>query len=350
MTAGRRDDSVKVAEFDYSLPEELIAQVPVEPRDSSRLLVMRRDSGDTEHTVFREIPRYLREGDLLVLNNTRVIRARLLGHKETGGSVEVFLLRRLEGDLWEVLVRPGKRLRPGARVSFAGGELQAIVEDVTGFGGRTVRLIARNGDVRSAIERTGHVPLPPYIHRGIEDPGRYQTVYASEEGSVAAPTAGLHFTTGLLDRVRSSGISTVFLTLHVGLGTFRPVQVEDVEEHEMHAEYYSIGDEATRAINETRSRGGRVVAVGTTAVRTLETAAGADGLVSAGSGWTRMFIYPGYRFKVISGLVTNFHLPRSTLLMLVCAFGGTGNVLRAYAEAVRMRYRFYSFGDAMLVI
>lgn len=314
------------------------------------MLVLGRRSGVTEHTVFSDIPRYLRAGDCLVLNDTRVIRARLLGRKETGGAVEVFLLRRVEGDLWEALVRPGKRVRPGMRVLFGDGGLEAVIEGVTPFGGRTVRLRATDGDARSAIERFGSVPLPPYIHGVIQDPERYQTVYADEEGSVAAPTAGLHFTPELLERIRGSGVAVASLTLHVGLGTFRPVQAENVEEHEMHAEYYSLDERAAGAINAARSSGGRVVAVGTTAVRTLETCAGPDGRVVAASGWTRIFIYPGYEFRSVSALVTNFHLPRSTLLMLVCAFAGTRNVLQAYAEAVEMKYRFYSFGDAMLII
>ena len=341
---------MRVSDFEYNLPRGLIAQAPVEPRDSSRLLVLRRDSGVIEHAVFSDIPGYLRAGDCLVVNDTRVIRARLLGRRETGGSVEVFLLRSLDGGLWEALVRPGKRVRPGARLFFGDGSLEAMVEGATDFGGRTVRLFAAGGDVRSAIERAGSVPLPPYIHEGIRDPERYQTVYAAREGSVAAPTAGLHFTPELLDRIRAAGVVVASLTLHVGLGTFRPVQAENVEEHEMHAEYYSLDEEAAGAINAAHSRGDRVIAVGTTAVRTIETCALPDGRVIPGSGWTRMFIFPGYEFRTVSALVTNFHLPRSTLLMLVCAFGGRENVMRAYEEAVRTGYRFYSFGDAMLII
>jgi S-adenosylmethionine:tRNA ribosyltransferase-isomerase len=338
---------VKVSEFDYFLPRELVAQVPVEPRDASRLLVLCRRSGDIEHARFEDLPRYLDQGDCLVLNDTRVLRARLLGVKETGGAAEVFLLRKIDGDVWEALVRPGKRVKPGSVVEFGG--LRALVVDRTGFGGRIVKLVADDGDVQGAIEQVGRVPLPPYIGTEIRDPERYQTVYASSTGSVAAPTAGLHFTEALLDRLRRAGVWTVFVTLHVGLGTFQPVKADEVESHRMHPEYFSITAEAAGTIERARTAGGRVIAVGTTSVRALESAADADGGLTAAAGWTSLFIYPGYRFRVVSALLTNFHLPRSTLLMLACAFGGTGNVLRAYREAVRLGYRFYSFGDAMLI-
>ncbi len=341
---------MKVSEFEYSLPRELIAQEPAEPRDSSRLLVLHRGSGAIEHRTFTDIPGYLRAGDCLVLNDTRVIRARLLGRRSTGGRVEVFLLREVGDDWWEALVKPGGRVRPGTAVVFGGGILRAEIAGDTEFGGRLVRLTSTGCTVRHAIDRVGLVPLPPYIRRPVEDAERYQTVYAREEGSVAAPTAGLHFTPRLLDRLRAAGVGTVFITLHVGLGTFRPVQVEDVEGHRMHEEYYSVSAEAAADINRAVSAGGRVVAVGTTVVRTLETVAGEGGMVRPGGGWTGVFIAPGYALRVVSALVTNFHLPRSTLLMLVSAFAGRENVLRAYEEAVRLRYRFYSFGDAMLIV
>ncbi|NPV71592.1 MAG: tRNA preQ1(34) S-adenosylmethionine ribosyltransferase-isomerase QueA [Firmicutes bacterium] len=341
---------MRVSDFDYSLPRELIAQEPVEPRDASRLLVLHRDSGVMEHRNFRDILRYLRKGDCLVLNDTKVIRARLMGRKPTGGLVEVFLLRDTGDDVWEARVRPGKRLGLGTRVVFGDGDLQAEVVDRTEFGGRLVKLFTPGGRVREAIERVGTVPLPPYIHRPVHDAGRYQTVYAREDGSVAAPTAGLHFTPSLLEDVEGMGVRVAYVTLHVGLGTFRPVQVDEVEEHRMHAEHYSVPAPAAALINGTVAQGGRVIAVGTTVVRTLESVAPGEGRVNARDGWTSAFIYPGYEFKVVSALVTNFHLPKSTLLMLVSAFAGTQSVLHAYAEAVRRRYRFYSFGDAMLVI
>jgi len=341
---------VNVSDFDYELPESAIAQAPVEPRDASRLLVLHRGRGTLEHRTFRDLPEYLRPGDVLVINDSRVIPARLFGEKEgTGGSVELLLLERRGLDTWEALVRPGRRVRPGARLVFGGGLLRAEVKDVTPAGGRIVSFFYE-GVFEDLLRRLGEMPLPPYIKERLDDPERYQTVYAREEGSKAAPTAGLHFTPELLETIRSQGIVIAPLTLHVALGTFRPVSTETVEAHTMHAEFYRLPEATADAVNRARARGGRVVAVGTTAVRTLESAAGEDGRVRAGEGWTDIFIYPGYRFRVVDALVTNFHLPRSTLLMLVCAFAGRERVLSAYKTAVEAGYRFYSFGDAMLIL
>ncbi|MDI6869970.1 MAG: tRNA preQ1(34) S-adenosylmethionine ribosyltransferase-isomerase QueA [Bacillota bacterium] len=347
---------MKVADFDYHLPPELIAQAPAEPRDASRLLVVERATGELRHRRFREIGEFLHPGDLLVLNDTRVIRARLFGRKEpSGGKVEVFLLRRLPGgeERWEVLVRPGKRVRPGAALAFGEGELRGLVTGEGAEGKREIAFTSGDGHPAGWLERLGEVPLPPYITQPLADGERYQTVYARREGSVAAPTAGLHFTPELLKKLAARGVRQAWLTLHVGLGTFRPVQTETVEEHVMHSEYYELPAETASAVNAARRQGNRVVAVGTTACRTLETAAraaGEGGELEAGEGWTDLFIYPGYRFRVVDLLLTNFHLPRSTLLLLVCAFAGRELVFRAYAEAIRERYRFYSFGDAMLIL
>lgn len=356
---------MKVADFDFHLPPELVAQEPLERRDESRLMVVPRH-GEIEHRSFRDIVDYLASGDALVLNDTRVMKARLMGTREgTGGKVEVLLLSRIygegkgegegrgegEGEIWEVLVKPGRKVMPGTRLLF-GERLVAEVLDKTHSGGRIVRFLA-HGDFDRIVEEIGRVPLPPYIKKEIADPERYQTVYSdrAKQASAAAPTAGLHFTRELLKRIEEKGVQIVYITLHVGLGTFRPVKVETVEEHMMHAEYFTVGDEAARALTRTRALGGRVFAVGTTTVRTLESLrTGDDGSVLPSSGWTSKFIYPGYQFQLVDALVTNFHLPRSTLLMLVCAFGGYERVMSAYEIAVRGRYRFFSFGDAMLLL
>lgn len=341
---------MRVEDFDYYLPPELIAQHPVEPRDTSRLLVLHRESERLEHRRFYDLPLYLRPGDILVLNDTRVIPARLLGKKAgTGGQVEVLLLRPLWGNCWEVLVRPGRRIPPGTEILFGKGELWAKVLDRTPQGGRLVEF-QYEGEWEEILERLGEVPLPPYIKEKLSDPERYQTVYASRPGSVAAPTAGLHFTPQLLKELKEKGIKIVYILLHVGLGTFRPVREEMVENHRMHAEYFYVDEEAARTINEARRQGGRVIAVGTTVVRTLETVATPEGEIKPRDGFTELFIYPGYRFKAVDALITNFHLPRSTLLMLVCAFAGRERVLEAYQVAIKERYRFYSFGDAMLIL
>lgn len=342
---------MRVADFDYHLPPELIAQTPVEPRDASRLLVVDRRTGQLHHRHFHDLPEYLAAGDLLVTNDTRVIRARLFGRKaEGGGRVEVFLLRPTGEAEWEALVRPGRRVRRGTALVFGEGELTARIKG-EGSGGKRTVVFAGADDLSATLERLGQVPLPPYITAPLADGERYQTVYARREGSVAAPTAGLHFTPALLDRLAGAGVGLASVTLHVGLGTFRPVDAEEVEAHEMHSEYYEVSPETARAVNATRQAGGRVVAVGTTSCRTLETAAAlGGGEVAAGHGWTDIFIYPGYQFRAIDALVTNFHLPRSTLLMLVSALAGRELVFRAYEEAIRERYRFYSFGDAMLIL
>ncbi|OIQ59686.1 tRNA preQ1(34) S-adenosylmethionine ribosyltransferase-isomerase QueA [Neomoorella thermoacetica] len=342
---------MRIEEFDYELPPGQIAQQPVEPRDASRLLVLHRKGGFLEHRHFYDLPRYLHPGDVLVVNETKVIPARLWGYRAgTGAKIEVLLLTRQEGDTWETLVRPGRRVPVGAELIFGGGELQARVKGVTPAGGRIMEFSYQEGPWEALLERLGEMPLPPYIKEKPADPGRYQTVYAREEGSAAAPTAGLHFTPRLLKELREQGVEIASILLHVGLGTFRPVKVENIQEHVMHAEYYAVTPAAAATINAARARGHRVVAVGTTVVRTLETVATADGVIHAGSGWTDIFIYPGYRFKAIDCLITNFHLPRSTLLMLVSAFAGREKILDAYRVAVREGYRFYSFGDAMLIL
>lgn len=339
-----------VRDFDYHLPPERIAQTPVEPRDAARLLVLRRDQPELEHRIFRDLPLYLRPGDALVLNDTKVMPARLVGERAgSGGRVEFLLLKRLGQDTWETLVKPGRKARPGATVVFGGGRLEATVLDTTAAGGRIVAF-RYNGLFEQVLEELGRMPLPPYITAELSDPDRYQTVYAREWGSAAAPTAGLHFTPGLLERIRNQGVQVVFLTLHVGLGTFRPVQVEEVEAHRMHAEYYEVTPAAAAALNGARAAGARIIPVGTTALRTLESVTTPAGVVEPGSGWTDIFIYPGYRFRATDALVTNFHLPRSTLLMLVSALAGRERILAAYAEAIRHGYRFFSFGDAMLIL
>ncbi len=339
----------RTADFYFDLPQELIAQDPLEDRSSSRLLVMDRNTGEVTHGTFRDILRYLHPGDALILNDTKVIPARLLGEREgTGASIEILLLKRMDKDVWECLVRPGKKLRPGARAVFGDGSLKAEILEVVEGGNRLVHF-EFEGIFEEVLDRLGEMPLPPYITHKLKDRGRYQTVYARYEGSAAAPTAGLHFTPELLDEVRALGVQTGFVTLHVGLGTFRPVKVDDVEQHTMHTEWYNVPEETADLINRTHQAGGRVICVGTTSCRTIESAADENGIVHAGSDDTSIFIYPGYHFKTMDGLITNFHLPESTLIMLVSAFAGREHVLKAYEEAVRGRYRFFSFGDAMFI-
>jgi S-adenosylmethionine:tRNA ribosyltransferase-isomerase len=337
-------------DFYYDLPQSLIAQYPSQERDMSRLLVLDRKTGKTTHVLFKNIIDYVKKGDCLVINNTRVIPARLLGEKEdTGGKIEFVLLKNKGDDIWEVILKPGKRARKGARFVFGGGILSAEIIDVVEEGNRLVRFFY-NGIFEQVLDKAGIIPLPPYITSNIEDYERYKTVYSRYKGSAAAPTAGLHFTQELMDRLKNSGVKFAELTLHVGIGTFRPVKTENIEDHRMHKEYYSISKEACEIINETKSEGGRIIAVGTTSCRVLETISTDAGFVKPGEGETGIFIYPGYRFKAIDGLITNFHLPESTLLMLISAFAGRENVLSAYKEAIRMKYRFFSFGDAMLII
>ena len=336
-----------VSDFDYDLPEELIAQTPLEPRDSSRLLVLDRSSGKLSQHIFREVVDYLRPGDLLIANDTKVIPARLIGRRaDSGGKVEVFLLHRRSRDEWEVLVKPGKKVRPGQKAIF-GDNLSCEIEQVTDYGGRIARF-SYEGLFENVLEKLGETPLPPYIHEKLANPERYQTIYAREHGSAAAPTAGLHFTPELMTAVRDKGADFAFVTLNIGLGTFRPVRIENLSEHVMHREFYQISQAVVDRILQTKQSGGRIIAIVTTAVRTLESAA-KSGILTAGSGWSDLFIYPGYTFKVVDGLVTNFHLPQSTLLMLVSAFAGIEPVRRAYQEAVRLKYRFFSFGDAMFI-
>lgn len=339
---------MKTSDFEYELPEELIAQTPVEPRDHSRLMVVNRRDGQIYDRHFYDLPQYLRAGDALVINETRVLPARLLGEREGGGACEVLLLKQLSPKRWETLVRPGKKLKPGAAVRFGGGLLKGIIDQPTEAGGRIVDFECE-GVFEETLDKLGQMPLPPYIHEQLRDPERYQTVYARELGSAAAPTAGLHFTPELLDAIRAMGVEIIPILLHVGLGTFRPVKVENIEEHKMHSEFYSVSEQAAARINAIKAGGGRIVAVGTTSVRTLESAAVQKGVVAAGSGWTDIFIRPGYEFRLVDALITNFHLPGSTLLMLVSALMGRENALKAYARAVEKRYRFFSFGDAMLI-
>ena len=342
---------MKTSDFWYDLPKELIAQDPLEDRASSRLMVLDRQTGKVEHHVFRELVDYLNPGDCLVINNTKVIPARLIGVKEdTGAAVEVLLLKRLPGreSEWETLVKPGKKCRPGARLSFGDGLLTGEVTEIGDDGNRYVRF-EYDGVCEEMLDRLGQMPLPPYITHALQDRNRYQTVYAKYDGSAAAPTAGLHFTRELLDQIREKGVKIAQLTLHVGLGTFRPVKVDDVAQHHMHTEHCMIDEQTAALINETKRAGGRVVAVGTTSCRTLESMALEDGSVRSGEMDTSIFIYPGYRFKVMDALITNFHLPESTLVMLVSAFAGKEQIMNAYAEAVKERYRFFSFGDAMLI-
>ena len=337
---------MQVKDFTYELPQELIAQHPLEPRDHSRLLVVDKNTGTIEHRHFYELCEYLRHDDLLVFNDTRVIPARLHGVKDTGARVEVFLLTRLNSADWEVLVKPGRKLRVGAKIKFSDDLSCEIISD-TDFGGRIARFYY-NGVFEEILDRLGETPLPPYITAPLEDKERYQTVYSRENGSAAAPTAGLHFTKELLQKIKDIGCEEVFVTLHVGLGTFRPVSVDDIKDHVMHREFYSVSPEAAEAINKAKAEGRRIVAVGTTAVRTLE-AAGESGMIKAGGNWTNIFIYPGYRFRLVNSLITNFHLPQSTLLMLVSALSTREIMLSTYDEAVREHYRFFSFGDAMFI-
>ena len=337
---------LKTSDYYFDLPQELIAQDPLADRTSSRLLVMDRRTGEIEHRIFRDITEYLRPGDTIVLNDTKVIPARLLGTKEgTGAGVEILLLKRLGDRQWETLVRPGKKLKPGARVSFGDGSLRAVILDVLDGGNRLVEF-EYEGIFEEILDKLGEMPLPPYITHKLQDKNRYQTVYARYEGSAAAPTAGLHFTQDLLEEIRKKGVRTAFVTLHVGLGTFRPVKVDDVTAHHMHTEWYNVSEEAAELINRTHVEGHRVICVGTTACRTVESAADQDGIVRAGADDTSIFIYPGYRFRVMDALITNFHLPESTLVMLVSAFAGRENVLGAYKKAIEEKYRFFSFGDA----
>ncbi|MCD8125918.1 MAG: tRNA preQ1(34) S-adenosylmethionine ribosyltransferase-isomerase QueA [Clostridiales bacterium] len=339
---------MKTSDFYYDLPEELIAQTPLERRDGSRLMVLDKDTGAIQHRHFYELPQFLRPGDCLVLNNSRVLPARLIGRRETGGVSEVLLLIDRGGNDWECLVRPGKKLRVGAKVAFGNGELTAEIRDVLPGGNRLVHF-TYEGIFLEVLEHLGRMPLPPYIKEELQDQERYQTVYSKVVGSAAAPTAGLHFTPQLLEEIQAMGVRLAYVTLHVGLGTFHPVKAEELEEHEMHSEYCMVGEEDARVITETKQSGGRVICIGTTSCRTVESFANADGTIDPSAGWTNIFIYPGYKFKCLDALVTNFHLPESTLIMLVSALAGRENVLHAYEEAVRERYRFFSFGDAMLI-
>lgn len=340
---------MRVSDFHYDLPQELIAQEPLKDRHLSRLLVLDKETGNIEHKVFKDIIKYLNKGDCIVLNDTRVLPARLLGEKEdTGGKIEFVLLKKIEGDIWEVILKPGKRAKPKARFIFGNGELKAEVLEIVEEGNRLVRF-EYEGVFEEVLDRVGIVPLPPYITKKLDDSERYQTVYSRHKGSAAAPTAGLHFTKELLDEVKNKGIEIAFVTLHVGLGTFRPVKVEDIKEHKMHSEYYWIDEEVCEKINRAKKNGNRVISVGTTSSRVLETVGDENGMVKPQKGWTDIFIYPGYNFKVVDALITNFHLPCSTLLMLVSALTGRENMLKAYNEAVKERYRFFSFGDAMFI-
>ncbi len=340
---------LKTSDFYYDLPEELIAQDPLEDRSSSRLLVLDKETGNTEHHIFRDIVGYLNPGDCLVINDTKVIPARLIGAKEeTGAKIEVLLLKRGADDVWETLVKPGRKAKPGARISFGDGLLVGEVVDIVDEGNRLIRF-EYEGIFEEILDQLGQMPLPPYITHQLKDKDRYNTVYAKNSGSAAAPTAGLHFTPELLEEIREKGVDIARVTLHVGLGTFRPVKVDDVENHHMHSEFYMVSEEAAQKINRTKENGGRVICVGTTSCRTIESAADENGHLEACSGWTEIFIYPGYRFKILDALITNFHLPESTLVMLVSALAGKEHVLSAYEEAVKERYRFFSFGDAMFI-
>lgn len=346
---GIQDMELKKSDFYFDLPQELIAQDPLEDRSSSRLLVLDKHIGEISHHVFKDIVDYLKPGDCLVLNNTKVIPARLLGEREgTGAHVEVLLLKRKEADVWETLVKPGKKCKPGTRLSFGDGLLKAEVLETVEEGNRLIRF-EYEGIWEEVLDRLGEMPLPPYITHKLQDKNRYQTVYAKYEGSAAAPTAGLHFTKELLEQIEAKGITIAYVTLHVGLGTFRPVKEENVLEHHMHSEYYQVPESEAEKINAAKKNGGRIICVGTTSCRTVESAADEQGIVHAGSGNTEIFIYPGYRFKVLDALITNFHLPESTLVMLVSALAGREHVLSAYEEAIRQKYRFFSFGDAMFI-
>lgn len=340
---------MNVKDFYYELPQELIAQDPLEDRSSSRLLVLNKENGEMEHTDFKHIINYLNPEDCLVLNNTKVIPARLFGEKEgTQAKIEILLLNRKENDVWETLVKPGKKAKPGTKIIFGQGLLVGEVLEIVEDGNRLIQF-SYEGIFEEILDKLGQMPLPPYITHQLKDKNRYQTVYAKHEGSAAAPTAGLHFTPELLEQIRAKGIRIAEVTLHVGLGTFRPVKVENVQEHHMHSEFYQISREAADIINETKKKGGRVICVGTTSCRTIESAAAADGTLKECSGWTDIFIYPGYRFKVLDALITNFHLPESTLVMLVSALAGREHIMNAYETAVKEQYRFFSFGDAMFI-
>lgn len=340
---------MKVSDFDFDLPEELIAQHPLEKRDASRLMVLDKNTGNLEHRSFHDVIEYLNEGDTLVLNNTRVMPARLIGEKEeTGGKIEFLLLKRVEGDKWECLAKPGKRAKIGQSFVFGEGKLKCKVVDIIEEGNRIIEF-SYDGIFEQVLDELGEMPLPPYITEKLDDKERYQTVYSKEKGSAAAPTAGLHFTNELLEEIKAKGVNIAYLTLHVGLGTFRPVKVEDINEHIMHSEFYHLDKENADLINETKKRGNKVIAVGTTSTRTLETIGDENGFVREQSGWTDIFLYPGYKYKVIDELITNFHLPESTLIMLVSALAGKENVMNAYNTAVKERYRFFSFGDSMLI-
>lgn len=340
---------MKKSDFNFILPEELIAQDPLEDRSSSRLLILDKKTGAKKHEIFKNITNYLKPGDCLVINDTKVIPARLFGVKEeTGAKIEVLLLKRKENDCWETLVKPGKKAKIGTKLQFGDGLLKGEVVDILEEGNRLIQF-KYEGIFEEILDQLGQMPLPPYITHQLEDKNRYQTVYAKHTGSAAAPTAGLHFTEELLTEIEKMGVQIARVTLHVGLGTFRPVKADDILDHHMHSEYYQVDEKAANLINETRKNGGRIISVGTTSTRTLESAAKEDGTLEPKSGWTDIFIYPGYQFKVIDGLITNFHLPESTLIMLVSALAGREHVLAAYEEAVRQRYRFFSFGDAMLI-
>ena len=343
------ETTFQTKDFYYDLPEELIAQTPLEKRDTSRLLVMNRETGEVCHRHFYDVIEYLHPGDCLVMNDSRVLPARLLGHRPTGGAVEVLLLRDLGNKRWECLCKPGRKMQVGNEVVFGNGELTATVKEVKEDGNRIVEFHFE-GIFLEVLERLGKMPLPPYIKAELQDQERYQTVYSKTVGSAAAPTAGLHFTNDLLEKIRKKGVKTAFVTLHVGLGTFRPVKVENIHDHHMHSELCMISQETADILNETKASGGRIICVGTTSCRTLESLVNEDGTFAAKSKWTEIFIYPGYTFKAMDGLITNFHLPESTLVMLVSAFAGREQVLDAYAEAVKERYRFFSFGDAMIIL
>ena len=341
---------MRTADFYYDLPQELIAQDPLEDRSSSRLMVLDKITGEVEHRHFKDIVEYLRPGDCLVINNTKVIPARLYGVKEgTEAKIEILLLKRKENDIWETLVKPGKKAKPGTKLVFGDGLLTAEVVDVVEEGNRLIQF-HYDGIFEEILDQLGQMPLPPYITHQLKDKNRYQTVYAKYDGSAAAPTAGLHFTKELMKQVEEKGVKIAHVTLHVGLGTFRPVKVDDVESHHMHSEFYMVEEDQAKLINDTKKNGGRGISVGTTSCRTLESATDENGILHAGSGWTEIFIYPGYKFKMIDGLITNFHLPESTLLMLVSALAGKEYIMAAYEEAVKERYRFFSFGDAMLIL
>lgn len=341
---------MKTSDFYFDLPQELIAQDPLEDRSASRLLHLDKTTGAIEHTNFKHVLDFLKPGDCLVINDTKVIPARLYGHKvDTGAVIELLLLKRRENDIWETLVKPGKKARPGAVISFGDGLLTGKILDIVEEGNRLIQF-SYEGIFEEILDQLGEMPLPPYITHKLQDKNRYQTVYAKHEGSAAAPTAGLHFTEELLQQVKEMGVNIAHVTLHVGLGTFRPVKVEDVTDHHMHSEFYVAEPDQAELINQTKKNGGRVIAVGTTSCRTLESATDENGILQAKSGWTEIFIYPGYSFKMIDGLITNFHLPESTLLMLVSALAGKEHIMAAYEEAVKERYRFFSFGDAMIII